>query len=563
MKSIVERRADLLSAMPAWRAMTLHDMLDWAADRYRDAAFVVTDERSWTYGDIQSWSQQLAAGLAARGVGRDDKVAIILANYPEFVALKFAVSRVGAVAVPINMLNRKDELRYLLEQSDSRLLVTMTSFRGNDYQAALDEIAPGWAQHGGGAALPMLREVIVFDTGEAAIRAGACPFEQLASSDPFVAPTVDPGDLCDIIYTSGTTGSPKGVMLTHDMVTRTAYGAAYSRALEQGHSIVFSLPMYHVFGYVEGLLAVPWVGGAIIPQLRFDPHDTLAAVERHRATDALLIPTMTLAVLDAAEQRRYDLSTLYFAFASGGCAPPRIWQAIIDELGVSEINTGYGMTETTATAMMTRPEDPLERVSTSNGRFRDVGMVGDPALAGRLIDYRVIDPETLKDVDTGQTGELVARGPGVTAGYYKKPEATAAAFTPDGWLRTGDLGQIDEAGYLTLVGRTKESYRCGGELVMPTEVEDLLTQHADILQAHVVPIPDERMGEVGVAFVVAAQNARLDAATLHDRVAGQVARYKVPQHFLVVPESEIPTTASGRARKFMLSERAMQMLDLA
>lgn len=563
MASVRERQNALAAEFRPWAPLTLHGMLDQAAARHADAPYIVTDDRSWSYAQVRDWSRRLASGLRACGVAAGDKVAIILANYPEFVALKFAVSRLGAAAVPINMLNRRDELRYLLQQSDSRVLVTMTCFRGNDYLAALDEIAPGWEQEGGGACLPRLERVVVFDTGEGEMRDGAIPFHALEAGTMAAEISVSADALCDIIYTSGTTGAPKGVMLTHDMLTRTAFGAAFARAFERGHRIAFSLPMYHVFGYVEGLLAVPWVGGSIVPQLRFDPHATLAAVERHRASDVLLIPTMTLAVLNAAGERPYDLSSLHFALASGGRAPERIWQAIHDVLGVTEITTGYGMTETTATTMLTRPDDPFERVSKSNGCARDAGPAGDPALGDKLVVYRVIDSDTGETLPAGAVGELVARGPGVTAGYYQKPESTASAFTADGWLRTGDLGKLDAEGYLTLVGRSKESYRCGGELVMPTEVEDLLTRHPDVVQAHVVPIPDERMGEVGVAFVVSGSNAVLDPEALRELVAGQVARYKVPRHFILVDEAEIPTTASGRARKFMLSARALEMLEQA
>jgi fatty-acyl-CoA synthase len=565
MRSIEDRRSALSARFSPWKPLSLHAALDEACRRYGTSPFVITEDRTWTYSDIVAWSERLGKGLQRKGVGVGDKVGIILGNYPEFVALKFAIARIGAVAVPINILNRRDELRYLLRQSDTVLLVTMDSFRGNDYLEALDQIAPGWARHGGGDTFPMLREIVVFPTGEKLPRVGVETFGmldlELGADTAF--PTVDPASLCDIIYTSGTTGSPKGVMLSHDMLTRTAFGAAYARAFEERHRILFSLPMFHVFGYVEGLLAVLWVGGAIIPQLRFDADDTLAAIERHRASDALLIPAMSLALIDAAPQRKQGTSTLHFALASGGRAPERLWGQIHDVLGVQEITTGYGMTETTATTMLTAPDDPMERLLTSNGRFRDVGPVGDPAISGRLVDYRVVNPETGVELPAGEVGELVAKGPGVTRGYYNKPDATAAAFTEDGWLRTGDLAKIDDEGYMSLVGRCKESYRCGGEQVLPTEVEDLLTSDPAVLQAHVVPVPDERMGEVGAAFIVPRRGATVDVDRLRELTSTRLARFKVPRHFLVVEEGEIPTTASGRAQKFLLTKRAAELLNLS
>lgn len=567
--SVAGRRGALDEKFRPWRARTLHQALDEAARRFPARPFVVLDEKTWTYAEMVAWSLGVAAGLRKNGVKPGEKIAIILGNYPEFVSLKFAISRVGAVAVPINVLNRREEIRYLLAQSDSVLLVTMDRFRGNDYLAALDEIIPGWERLPDGAsgeALPMLRSIIVLATGEAPPREAVTPFSAL-ELDPIAteqeARAVDPAEVCDIIYTSGTTGAPKGVMLTHDMLTRTAFGGAYARAFEDGHRIIFSLPMFHVFGYVEGLLSVLWVGGAIIPQLRFDADATLAAIERHRASDALLIPAMTLALLDLAQHGRYDLSSLHFALASGGRAPERIWQAIHDVLGVREITTGYGMTETTATTTLTLPEDPIERLVTTNGCPRDIGPAGDPSLGGKLVSYQVLDTETGEPLAAGEIGELVAKGLGVTSGYYNKPEATAGAFDARGWLKTGDLGRIDADGYVSLVGRSKESYRCGGEQVLPTEIEDVLASNVDIIQAHVVPVPDERMGEVGVAFIVPRPGAHIDTEALRNHLVEHLARFKVPRHFLVVAENDIPLTASGRARKFLLSKQAVEMLGLS
>lgn len=567
MMSIDERQRAIAARFPTWTPKTLHGAFDDAATTWPDRDFLVTDARTWTYAEMADWSRRIAAGLIALGVKPGENVAMILANHPEFVALKLAIARVGAVAVPINILNRRDELFYLLEQSDAVLLVTMDRFRDNDYLRALDDIAPGWERQGGGGTLPKLRSIVVFGTVSTASHATAINFAELDRDDLDGAdcelPVVEAEAACDIVYTSGTTGSPKGVLLTHDMLTRTAFGSAWARAFEDGRRIVFSLPMYHVFGYVEGLLAVPFVGGAIIPRLRFDAIDTLRSIERHRASDALLIPTMTLAVLDAAREDTYDLSSWHSVLASGGRAPERLWPSLRDELGVDEITTGYGMTETTASTTVTRPDDHFERLLTTNGRQRDVGVAGDSASGQRLVTYRVIDPSTGAVLPCGGAGELVAQGMGVTRGYYKKPKETAAAFTQDGWLRTGDLGRIDSDGYITLLGRTKESYRCGGELVLPSEIEDLLTSNAEVEQAHVVPIPDERMGEVGAAFVVVRQDAVVDAQALQRFVMERLARFKVPRHVWIVDAATIPVTASGRARKFLLVEQARSLLEEA
>jgi fatty-acyl-CoA synthase len=548
---------------PLWAERTLDGMLDAAAKEFADRPYVIGEQRGFTYAEMAAWSRRLAAGLMRAGVQPGDHVALVMANYPEFVALKFAISRVGAVAVPINMLNRRDELGYLLQQSDSVMLITMSAFRDLDYLGMLDELAPGWEEGGGGEQFPRLRAVLVFETGEALARLGARSLAELDDGTELTGSRLPvPGSNADIIYTSGTTGSPKGVMLTHDMLLRTAFTSAYGRAFEDGRRIVFALPMYHVFGYVEGLLSVLFVGGAVIPMLKFDAPAMLASAERNLATDILAVPTMTLALIDAQRSSPRDLTSVQAILSSGTRAPERVWGEIRSVLNIGEITTGYGMTEVTASSTVTRPNDPPERLLTTNGRLRDAGPAGDPALGGRLVVYRVVDPVTGTTLAAGEVGELRARGPGVTPGYYNKPEETAAAFDQEGWLRTGDLGWIDADDYLVLAGRLKESYRCGGEQVLPTEVEDLLTRHPEVVQAHVVPVPDDRMGEAGAAFIVLAAGSQLSGDELRRLCSDNLARFKVPKHVLLVDEGEIPTTASGRARKFMLSEIATERLQL-
>ncbi len=563
--SALDRQGALATRFPKWIARSLDGMLDSAAGEFPDRPYVITDERSWSYRELADWSLRLATGLISAGVRPGDHVALLMANYPEFVALKYAISRVGAVAVPLNILNRQAELGYVLAQSDAVMLVTMDCFRGLDTLAMLDQLMPGWEQHGGGQAFPKLRTVVVFPTGSEPARAQATPFAALEHRAPegLAFPSSSPDAVADIIYTSGTTGAPKGVMLSHDQVLRTAFASALSRAFEDARRIVFALPMYHVYGYGEGMLPVLFVGGAIVPRLRFEAADLLQAIALHRVTDALLVPTMTLAVIEAARDAAWDLSALTSVLSSGTRAPERIWREIGSVLGVAEITTGYGMTEVTASSTVTRPDDPFERLLETNGRLRDAGVAGDPALGGQLVAYRVVDPDSEAVLPAGAVGELRAKGPGVTRGYYNKPAETAAAFDAEGWFRTGDLGRIDSEGYLTLAGRLKESYRCGGEQVLPSEVEDVLTSHPDVMQAHVVPLADERMGEVGVALVVPCDGAEITSEALLALVQERLARFKVPRHLFFVKATDIPTTASGRARKFMLAEAVARMVEAA
>ena len=269
----------------------------------------------------------------------------------------------------------------------------MDRFRGLDYLTALDELAPGWETHGGGEAFPRLKQVVVFPaSGGDSRRRGILRGAQHAETGFSRPADPDPQSVCDIIYTSGTTGSPKGVMLSHDMVLRAAFGSVYSRAFDDAWRIVFSLPMYHVYGYIEGMLTTPFVGGAIIPHLQFDPAATLtrsSAPRRRRLVGA----DDDAGVLDEL-RREIRLPTLRAVISSGQRSPAGIWKEIFELMHPAEVTTGYGMTEVTATMTMTRPDDPFERLSTTNGRLRDVGPAGDPALGGKLVDYQVVDPDS-------------------------------------------------------------------------------------------------------------------------------------------------------------------------
>lgn len=568
MLSPATRRALLEARYPTWTSLTLAQALDLAVDRYADRPFVITDERSYSYREIRDWSRRLASALIARGVQQGDHVALVLANYAEYVALKFAIARAGATAVPINFLLRQHELSYVLEQSDATVLITMDRLRDRHYLADLDAIIPGWETRGGGDKLAKLRDVFVFPTG-AEQREGTRDVNALAllrtpASDAELLERESNGDphfRADVIYTSGTTGRPKGVMISHDMILRVAYGSAYAQAFEDGRRILFALPMYHVFGYIECLMASTFVGGAIIPHVAFDPARMLEAAERHRATQISCVPMMTLKLIELARQRGFNNRHLIAMFNSGGVNPPTIWREIREMLGAKEIFSAYGMTETTASTTCTLPEDPDDYLLRTNGKLKPAGVAGDPALGGKLALYKTIDPETGADLPIGTPGELMVRGPIVTAGYYKKPDETRAAFSSDGWLHTGDVGIVDSEGCVTLSGRIKETYRCGGEMVMPREIEDLLTGHPLIAQALVVGIPDPKMGEVGCICIVPAGLQRPDPQELIDLCSARLARFKVPRHVIFIAAEDVPLTATGRPQKFLLAQLAKEALS--
>jgi fatty-acyl-CoA synthase len=562
-----QRRQALEKRHPAWRPMTISQALDRVAAEFPERPLIITDQGEHSYQEVQQWSRELAAGLIAEGVLPGDHVALVLGNFPAYVAVKYAISRIGAVAVPINYLLRRQELSYILEQSDSSVLIVMDQLRDRDFLSDLDAIIPDWEAHGGGSRLPKLRRVFVHPV-QGVLRRGAPGLKQLAGCVTADATKElarreiggDPHFRADVIYTSGTTGLPKGVMLTHDMVLRAAYASAYTRAFEDGRRIMFSLPMHHVFGYVECLIAATLVGGAIIPQVVFDAEKMVRGAEQHRASELVCVPMMTLKLLEVVRARGFDGSSLLSMFNSGGTSPPSIWQDIRSLMGAREVFTAYGMTETTASTTCTLPDGPDSLLLATNGRFKFAGVAGDPALQGTLAQYKTIDPVTGADLPRGAAGELMARGPIVTTGYYKKPDETAAAFAEGGWLHTGDIGVIDEQDNLILTGRLKETYRCGGETVMPQEIEGLLSEHPLVAQAFAIGVPDPKMGEIGCVCIVPASDTRPEPEELIRMCEARLARFKVPRHVLFIEARDIPLTATGKLQRFRLVEIAKQRL---
>lgn len=548
--SLEERRAALERRFPVWEPRRLDGFLAACAAELGPRPLVITDDRTLTYADVDAWATRLADGLVARGVRAGDHVGIIMANYPEFVPIKFAVARAGAVAVPLNFLYRRDELAYVLAQSRCRTLITMSGFAGIDHLALLESMR---------GELPDLRDVIVVPTTDD-VAVDLATLDDLAAAGD-AAPGVAaasarrPDDPADILYTSGTTGSPKGVLHTHDNVLRTSYASALTRAFQDGRRILFSLPCYHMFGYVEGLLAAMFAGGAVILQPSFSPAGYLAGIERHRADEILCVPTMTVGILECAELDDADVSSLTAILSGAAPAPVWVWERVRERLGVTEITTGYGMTECGGAMTMTRPEDPLELHATTVGRIKAAGSAGLPD--GALCEYRTVDPVDGAPLPAGEEGELVSRGPTHLLGFWDEPEETAAAVR-DGWLHSGDLGRILPDGSLQVTGRTKELYKSGGELVMPKEIEELLTAHPGVSQAYVAGVPDERWGEIGCAWIVTEPGATVDADELLALCRDRLARFKVPKQIRFVDAAHLPTTPTGKVQKFRLVALARQ-----
>ncbi|MUL67882.1 acyl--CoA ligase [Mycobacterium sp. CBMA 234] len=566
---IQERRRALRSRFPVWREHTLTDWLDQCAEQYASRPLVLADDVSLTYRDVAEDSRRLAAGLAELGVRPGDRVGMVMANYPEFVAVKFAIARVGAVAVPFNYLYRRDELAFVLADSGCRVLVTMSGYGTLDYQSMLDDIVPGWDRDDFDVrptrsdALGTLRHVVVLETDRPR-RSGVRSVQGLADlgaavGSTFVAPQRDPRGPGDMLYTSGTTGSPKGVLISHDGVLRTAFASALTRAFEDGRRILYSLPCYHMFGYVEGLLAAMYVGGAVILQPAFSAEGYFRGIQQHRATDILCVPTMAVAMVESPVREDFDLSSLSAILCGSAPAPMWLWQHIERDFGVSEIVTGYGMTECGGAMTLTLPEDELSLTSDTVGRPKMAGVAGVPG-TDALVTYRVVDPDTGADVEPSAEGELVSRGPATMLGYWNRATETASALR-DGWLFSGDLGSLRDDGYVQVTGRSKEMYKSGGELVMPKEIEDLLAGHKDISQVFAIGLTDERWGEIGCVVVVPVPGTAITEQDVLTICRDNLARFKVPKRVVFFSAEQLPTTPTGKVQKFRLVQQLRAVAD--
>lgn len=554
----MDRRNALMAQVPVWPGATLPQLFDKVAAAFPERPAILGPDRCWSYHEVRVASSALAGGLVARGVPAGSRVALIMANHAEFVIAKLAIARAGCIAVPVNFQLRRDEMRYVLGQSGCSAVIAMAEHRGRDYLEDLAALR---------SALENLRHVVIREEDHA-LPADFLTIAQLArlagaAEDAAVlqresVPGAD--DCSDIIYTSGTTGQPKGAILSHDMLLRAAYSSALTRAFEDGRRIQFALPMYHVFAYVECWIASLYVAGAIIPHAVFDAEAMLDRAERFAATDMVCVPVMTNALIAAARRRGRAPTALNAFFNSGGATVPGVWDDIRNVLGAREIHTAYGMTETTASTVCTFAEDPVERLATTNGRYKLAGAAGDPRIGSLIARYRVVDPQSGEEQPMGCDGELQVRGPVVTRGYYGKPDETRDAFTADGWFRSGDIGRLLEGGFLKLSGRLSETYRCGGEMVMPREIEEVLADYPGLAQALVVGVPDARMGETGCLCIVPQPGAEPDAGAILAFCETRLARFKVPRHTVVLRAEDVPLTVTGRPQKFLLAKLAAERL---
>ena len=534
---------------------TLGQAFDATVARHADGEALVVRHQGlrYTWRQLAEQVDILARALMALGVGLGDRVGIWSPNCAEWCILQIASAKVGAILVTINPAYRIAELEYVLRQSGCRWLVCAGTFKTSDYHAMVQALVPQRSRREPGEwaseRLPKLRGAISLAheppsgflpwraladlAGQTSIEAYEARQRQLRCEQPV-----------NIQYTSGTTGAPKGATLSHHNILNNGRMVGRSLGLTAHDRLVIPVPLYHCFGMVMANLGCLTHGSTMIyPNDAFDAELTLRTVAEERASVLYGVPTMFIALLDHPVRTQLDLSSLRSGVMAGATCPIEVMRRVIDQLHMAEVQIAYGMTETSPVSLQTGPNDALELRVTTVGRTQ-------PHLETKLVDADGVT------VARGETGELCTRGYSVMLGYWGDPEATRQAIDAAGWMHTGDLAVMDEAGYVRIVGRNKDMIIRGGENIYPRELEEFFHKHPAVAEAQVVGIPCSRYGEALVAWIRLRPGQVVTAAQLQAWCRAHVAYFKVPQHIRFV--EAFPMTVTGKVQKFRMREISIE-----
>ena len=528
-----------------------------AGDPAHPALIVPHQGIRWSYGEFVAEVDRLAMGLLALGIQPGDRVGIWSPNRYEWVLTQFATARIGAIMVCINPAYRLFELEYALNKVGCKAIVSAEVFKTSRYLAMLQELAPELAECEPGelrsARLPHLR--IVIRMGGTATPgmfnfATVCEMGDMAerSQVDAIGARLDPSSPINIQFTSGTTGMPKGATLTHTNILNNAWFAGRTMHFTPDDVLCIPVPMYHCFGMVLGtLLCVSHGATMVLPCEVFDRQPVLRAVQDERCTALHGVPTMFIAQLDSPDIRKFDLSSLRTGIIAGATCPIELMKRLIDEMCLTEIVIGYGQTECSPIDTMTTIDDPLEARVTTVGR------------AHTNWEIRICREDD-RTADIGETGEVCARGYGVMQGYWDDDERTAETIDAQGWLHSGDLGEMDAEGYVKITGRIKDMIIRGGENVYPREIEEFLYTHPDIQEVQVFGVPDDRYGEQVAAWVQVRPGSVLAEDDIRSFCSGQITHFKIPRHIKLV--DQFPMTVTGKVQKFIMRDRFAKELNL-
>ncbi len=535
-----------------WQASTLHDVLARRAAERGDAEALVTQTSRLTYAQLYSQARELAASMYAHGVRRGDHVALLAPNDVSWVRVFCAAAMLGAVTVPVNTRFKASELQFCLRKSGSSILFLVDRFLNIDFIRFLREAEPAVDARLPGATLPALRTVVTSGEECPAGATGYEDFRRLAERvdrDAFAdaIACVQPDDVLLIQFTSGTTAYPKGVLLSHDNMLRNAAATGSRIGITSDDRYFNCRPFFHVAGSTLSLLMSIQAGACLVTLPTFEPAGALAMMARERCSLTSGNDTIFQMMMAHADFDPCRLS-LRGGWAAAG---PETMRQIIEQLGARAICSAYGLSEASPNVAMSDWRDPEA--------LRVAGLARP--LDG--VDVQICDPSTNAAVEPGQVGEIQVRGWNVMRGYHDNLEASAAAFTADGWLRTGDIGTLDGDGRLRFVGRIKDVFRVGGENVAPAEVEEVLIGHPAIATAQVIGVPDPRLGEVPAAFVTLISGETVSPDEIMAWARERCANFRAPRYVRIVDSFDaIGMTASGKVQKAKLRDHAIAVLGL-
>lgn len=505
----------------------------------REALVDCAQDIRWTYAAFGAEVDRLARALLAAGYDKGERVGMWAPNCAEWTVAQFATAKVGVILVNINPSYRSHELRYVLTQAGIRGLFTASSFKASNYVSMIDEVRGD---------CPDLQDVWVIGEqswADLVARADEVSEERLA----LVGAGLSPTDPINIQYTSGTTGFPKGATLSHRNILNNGYLVGELCRYTEQDRICIPVPFYHCFGMVMGNLAATSHGACmVIPAPGFDPALTLAATADEKCTSLYGVPTMFISEWALPNFSDYDLTAVRTGIMAGSTCPAELMKKVI-AAGIDEMTICYGMTETSPVATQTRTDDEFDR---------KVGTVGQ---VGPHLEVKIVDPVTLETLPQGEQGEFWTKGYSVMLGYWGQDDKTAEALV-DGWMRTGDLAVMDDAGFLQITGRIKDMVIRGGENIYPREIEEFLYTHPDIVDAQVIGVPDDKYGEELAAWIRMREGAEpLTAETVKEFATGKLAHYKVPRYVRIV--EDFPMTVTGKVRKVEMREITVSELGLA
>lgn len=540
--------------------ITVPEALAEAATKWPDQDAVVSVHQGirWTYSELKEKSEALAAGFHKLGVRKGDRVGIWAPNMAEWTLTQFATAQIGAILVNVNPAYRVFELEFALNKVGLKTLVCPRTYKTSEYAAMVEDLAPEIRSLTNeadlnAAALPYLKHVVLIDDEP---RSGWIAFDGLCQTPDAtdlenvrdIASGLAADDPINIQFTSGTTGLPKGATLSHRNILNNGNAVGRNIGLREGDRLCIPVPLYHCFGMVMGNLGCLTHGAAMVyPAPTFDPEETLKAVETEKCTGLYGVPTMFIAELGLPDFSSFDLSSLRTGCMAGSPCPVEVMKQVVGDMHMKDVTIAYGMTETSPVSFQSTGDDPIDRRVATIGRVL-------PHIECKIVD------EQDNTVQPGVPGELCTKGYSVMIGYWGDQEKTADVLDKDGWMHTGDLATIDEAGYGNIVGRIKDMIIRGGENIYPREIEEFLFTHPDIEDVAVLGVPDARYGEEVCAWIRLKAGAGLSADDVREFCDGRIARYKVPRYIEFV--DELPMTVTGKIRKVEIREAMVEKLGL-